>query len=59
MGKELKRSKDKMLFGVAAGIAEYLEIDVTIVRIVWALLAILYGTGLIVYLVCLLVMKND
>ena len=46
MGKELKRSKDKMLFGVAAGIAEYLEIDVTIVRIVWALLVVLYGTGI-------------
>ncbi len=59
MAKELKRSKDKKLFGVAAGIAEYFDVDVTIVRIIWTILILAYGTGLIAYLVCLFVMKEE
>ena len=47
MGKELKRSKDKKLFGVAAGIAEYFDVDITIVRIIWAILILAYGTAVI------------
>lgn len=39
MGKQLKRSSNKMIAGVAAGVAEYFDIDVTIVRIIWAVLA--------------------
>ena len=35
--KRLTRSDDKMIGGVCAGLAEYLDIDPTIVRIVWVL----------------------
>lgn len=43
-------SSDRMLAGVASGIARYLGVDVTIVRIVLVVLAIMGGAGVPVYL---------
>lgn len=53
MTKKLFRSKtDVKIGGVCAGIAEYLNIDPTIVRIVYAALTIAgWGTGIIIYLI--------
>ena len=42
--------EDRMLGGVAAGIARYLRVDVTVVRIVFAVLAIMEGAGIPLYL---------
>jgi phage shock protein PspC (stress-responsive transcriptional regulator) len=39
-----------MLAGVAAGVADYLGVDVTIVRIVFAVLTIMGGAGVPIYL---------
>lgn len=57
----LKLSSNKMLCGVVAGIANYLEIDVTIARIIWALLTVFSAGlgGIIIYLICYLIMKNN
>jgi phage shock protein C len=41
---------DRMLGGVAVGIARYLRVDVTVVRIVFAVLAIMGGAGIPLYL---------
>jgi phage shock protein PspC (stress-responsive transcriptional regulator) len=41
---------DRMLAGVAAGIAQYLDLDVTIVRVVLAVLAFAGGAGVPIYL---------
>jgi phage shock protein PspC (stress-responsive transcriptional regulator) len=41
---------DRMIAGVASGIARYLNVDVTIVRIVFAVLAIVGGVGIPLYL---------
>lgn len=41
---------DRMLAGVAAGVADYLGVDVTVVRIVLAVLACVGGAGLPIYL---------
>lgn len=55
--KRLYRSeKDKMLGGVCGGVAEYFGWDPTIVRIVWALAVLLYGTGILLYLICWAIM---
>jgi len=48
----------KKLFGVCGGIAEYLNVDPTIVRLVWVLLALTYGSGILLYIVAALVMPN-
>jgi phage shock protein PspC (stress-responsive transcriptional regulator) len=42
--------QDRMLAGVAAGIARYLDVDVTAVRIVLAVLTVLGGAGVPIYL---------
>jgi phage shock protein C len=39
-----------MLAGVAAGLARYLGVDVTVVRIVFAVLAVVGGAGVPIYL---------
>ncbi|MEA4912296.1 MAG: PspC domain-containing protein, partial [Oscillospiraceae bacterium] len=46
--KKLYLSKtDKKLFGVCGGIAEYFNIDSTIVRIVTLVLGVCYGAGIV------------
>lgn len=49
--RQLRRpGQGRMLAGVAAGIASYLDVDVTIVRIVLAVLTVLGGAGVPIYL---------
>ena len=47
-----------MLFGVAGGMARFLDVDPSIVRIVWALLAIAGGAGLLLYIVAAIVIPE-
>lgn len=56
--KRLKKSKDRKLCGVCGGIAEYFNIDPTIVRLVWILLTFCAGGGLIAYLIAAVVMPE-
>ncbi len=52
--KKLYRSKtNKKIAGVCGGIAEYLNIDPMIVRLLWALAVICAGTGALAYIVCM------
>ncbi len=46
------------IFGVCGGMAEYMDVDPTIVRIIWTLFIFACGTGLIAYLVCALCMPK-
>ena len=47
-----------MICGVCAGIAEYLGIDPTVVRLLWAALG-LTGTGILLYIIAALVMPDN
>ncbi|MGB7729639.1 MAG: PspC domain-containing protein [Candidatus Acidiferrum sp.] len=47
----MRSSRDKKLGGVCAGLADYFDLDPTIVRIVWLLAIFLGGTGLLLYLI--------
>ena len=59
MKKKLCRSAvDKKLGGVCAGIAEYLDIDSTVIRLLWVLFTLLGGAGILAYIIALLVMPN-
>jgi phage shock protein C len=58
-GKKLTRSRtDKKIAGVCAGFAEYLDVDVTLVRILWLAFAFFAGWGVIGYLIAWLVMPE-
>jgi phage shock protein PspC (stress-responsive transcriptional regulator) len=56
--KRLVRTPDRKIAGVAAGIAHYLGIDPTIVRIAFVALAFAGGIGLLLYLICFFVMPK-
>ena len=58
MEKKLYRNpNNKMLAGVCSGLAEYINIDPTIIRVIWALVG-LTGTGIIAYLICALIIPE-
>jgi phage shock protein C len=59
--KKLSRPREgKKIAGVCAGIARYLEIDVTLVRILWILVTIFPPVpGLVAYVVCWIAMPQD
>jgi phage shock protein C len=57
--KKLKRSKHRVIAGVCGGIAEYLKIDPTVVRVLWAVIAVFgLGSGLLAYLLCWLLIPE-
>lgn len=60
MSKKLyKSTTDRKLCGVCAGIANYLNIDPTVVRLLWALITFVGGAGVIAYIVCALVIPDE
>lgn len=60
MEKKLYRSRsDKKLCGVCGGLAKYLNMDPTIVRLIWVLITIFAGAGLIAYIVFALVIEEE
>lgn len=58
MKRFYKSETDKKIGGVCGGIAEYFNIDPTIVRLIWGVLAFAYGTGIIAYLICWAIMPT-
>lgn len=59
MEKKLYRSeKNRKIGGVCGGLGEYLNIDPTLVRLLWVLFSCTAGAGLLAYIVCLLVIPN-
>lgn len=60
MKKKLKRSKrNKVFLGVLGGIAEYLDVDPTIVRILFILLCLVEPVFIIAYFLMAIVMPED
>ena len=50
MNKRIYKNREKkMLCGVCAGLAEYFDIDPTLVRVLWAVISLGYGIGLLAY----------
>ena len=58
-GRLHKSAHDKKISGVCAGLAEYLGVDPTIVRIAWAVLACGWGTGVLLYFICSFVLPEE
>lgn len=59
MEKKLYRSKtNKTIAGVCGGLAEYINMDPTVVRLLWVLITAFAGAGLIAYLVCAIVIPE-
>jgi phage shock protein C len=56
--KLYKSSSNKMISGVCGGIAEYINIDPTIVRLLWVAFCFMGGAGLFAYIIAAIIMPN-
>lgn len=60
MNKRLyKSNRNKMLEGVCGGIAEYFNLDPTLVRLGWILFCALGGSGILVYIIAAVVIPRN
>ena len=60
MEKKLYRSNaNKKIAGVCGGLAKYLNVDPTIIRLIWALVVLFAGAGLLAYIVCALIIPEE
>lgn len=60
MSKKLCKSEtDKMLFGICGGLGEYFDISSTLIRIIWVIAVLCFGTGFLVYFIYLLLMPRS
>ncbi len=59
--KKLQKSNNKIIAGVCAGLAEYMEVDPTVVRVIYAALSIFSAgfPGLLLYLILCLIMPSS
>ena len=59
LGKKLyKSSANRMLCGVCGGIGDYLNVDATLVRLVWAIFAC-SGPGILAYFIAAIIIPSD
>ena len=60
MSKKLyKSTHDRKICGVCGGIAEYFNIDATLVRLAWVAFTCLGGSGILAYIIAGIVMSDD
>jgi phage shock protein C len=59
--KQLYRSKNnRMLGGVCAGLGEHLDVDPTVIRLIWAVVTLLsFGTGIIIYILAWIIIPEE
>jgi phage shock protein C len=60
MRDRLYRSRDdRMLFGVAGGMGRYFGVDPVLVRLVWVLLFLAAGTGILLYIIAAIIIPEE
>ena len=56
--KLYRNAENKMLAGVCSGIADYFDIDPTLVRLGWVLFSLLGGSGLLAYIIAAIIIPD-
>lgn len=59
MKKLYKSETEKKIFGVCAGFAEYFDIDVTLIRVIWIIAFFVGGSGFLIYIICAIIMPSE
>ncbi|MDO4633680.1 MAG: PspC domain-containing protein [Eubacteriales bacterium] len=54
-----KSNKEKMIVGVCGGIAEFFDVDPTLVRLAWVIFSVMGGSGLLAYIIASIVIPRD
>ncbi len=59
MPKRLYRSsKDRVLLGVCGGLGEYFNVDPVLIRVIWAISILAFGTGILIYIIAAILMPE-
>lgn len=56
--KLYKSSVNRRLCGVCGGIAEYFNIDPTLVRLVWVIITLMGGAGILAYIIAAIIIPD-
>jgi len=59
MNRLYKSNKDKVFEGVCGGLGEYFNIDPVVIRLIWVVLVIFGGTGIMAYLIAMLIIPKN
>ena len=54
-----KSSTDKKVCGVCGGIANYFDVDPTVIRLIWVIFTLVGGSGLIAYIIEAIIMPDE
>ena len=58
--KKLYRSeRNRMIAGVCGGLAEYWDMDPTIIRLLWVLVSLIVGSGILLYILAVLIIPDE
>ncbi len=58
--KRLYRSKENTVIGgVCGGLGDYLDVDPVIIRLVWALMVFMFGTGILAYIIAWIIIPEN
>ncbi len=56
--KKLRKSYDKKICGVCGGIAEYFDVDPTLIRLAWVVFVMCGGSGILAYFIAAIIMPE-
>jgi len=59
MRKRLVKSSDKKIFGVCGGLGDYFDVDPTVIRLAFLVGFILFGSGLLLYIILAIAMPSE
>jgi len=60
MGKKLYRSvHDRKIAGVCGGLADYFDLDVSLIRLGWLICTLFAGTGLLIYILAAVIIPEE
>ena len=54
-----KSSTDKKVCGVCGGIANYFDVDPTVIRLIWVIFTLVGGSGLTAYIIAAIIMPDE
>ena len=54
-----KSSTDKKVCGVCGGIANYFDVDPTVIRLIWVIFTLAGDSGLIAYIIAAIIMPDE
>ena len=57
--KLAKSATNRMICGVCAGIGDYINVDATVIRILWVIFSLAGGAGLLAYIIAAIIMPEQ